>query len=99
MLTIISAKFSNPLGTAVVAVTEESGSVLITQSPGKAEKWAALQAWIAAGGVVELFVPSATPASPPDPVVELAGIKGLIVEKGIVSQAELDDALRTKRVE
>lgn len=56
MLTIVSARFSNPDGTAVLAMTEEFGSVLITDSTGKAEKKAALDAWVAAGGVIAPFV-------------------------------------------
>jgi hypothetical protein len=60
MLTIVSARFSNPDGTAVLAMTEEFGSVLITDSTGKAEKKAALDAWVAAGGVIAPFVVRAT---------------------------------------
>jgi hypothetical protein len=88
MLTILSAKYSNADQTAVIAMTEESATVLITQSPGKAEKWAALQDWIARGGAVAPFVTRAA-VKPRELSSELDSLKAALVAKGYISESDI----------
>jgi hypothetical protein len=87
-MNIISAKYSNPDRTAVIAITEDRGAVLITEAPGKADKWAALQAWIAKGGTVSDYVaPVAKKAR--DPLAEFDKLKAVLISKGAISDADL----------
>jgi hypothetical protein len=85
---ILSARYSNPDGTAVIAVTEEFGAVLVTQSPGKADRWAALQAWMAKGGTVTDYVPPVT-KKVRDPLAEFDKLKAVLISKGAISDADL----------
>jgi hypothetical protein len=59
--TIVSAEFANADGTAVRALTSEAGELLITQSPGKADRWAALEKWVSTGGKIAPFTRSLEP--------------------------------------
>jgi hypothetical protein len=87
-ITILSAQFSNADGTAIRAMTQESGSVLITQSPGKAEKWAALQAWIAKGGTVAPYVAQPAPARR-DLTADVDRMKAALIAKGYISESDI----------
>lgn len=70
-----------------MAITEEFGSVLITQSPGKAEKWAALQEWIGKGGSIEPFA-AQTPEKQRDPLAELDELKAALIAKNVISESD-----------
>jgi hypothetical protein len=85
---ILSARYSNPDHTAVIAMTEESGAVLVTQSPGKADRWAALQAWIAKGGTVADYVAPVTKKAR-DPLAEFDKLKAALISKGAISDDDL----------
>lgn len=87
-LTILSAKFSNADRTAIMALTEESGSVLITQSPGKAEKWAALQDWVSRGGTIAAYVAPVVPVVR-DQLSELDKLRAALIGKGVVTADDL----------
>lgn len=89
MTNILSARFSSPAGDAVIAVTADSGEVLITQSPGKAAKWAALQDWIKKGGQVAAFVP-AQRNMPRDPLAELDKLRAALVAKNVIDSSDDD---------
>ena len=53
--TIISARSANAEGTAVRATTLEAGDVMITNTFGKSDRWAALLKWVSAGGEIAPF--------------------------------------------
>jgi hypothetical protein len=89
--TILSAKYSNHDGTAILAMTAESGSILVTQSPGKKEKWDALQAWVAAGGVIAPFSTQASEKQR-DPLAELDKLKSTLIAKTVISESDLSEA-------
>jgi hypothetical protein len=82
MLTILSARYSNPDGSAVLAMTEEFASVLITDN--KPEKKAALDAWVAAGGVIASFVPPVS-IQGRDVGSELDALKVALLSKGVIA--------------
>ena len=82
MLTILSARYSNPDETAVLAMTEEFASVLITNN--KPEKQATLDAWVAAGGFIAPFVPSVV-VKARDVAVEIDALKSALVSKGVIA--------------
>jgi hypothetical protein len=86
MFTIVSARYSNSDGTAVLAATTESGSVLITSN--KPEKQAALDAWVLAGGIISEFVPSAVVPNR-DLASELGALRAALLSKGLIDDEEL----------
>jgi hypothetical protein len=86
MLTILSAKYSNPDGTAVLAMTEEFASVLITAN--KAEKLESLQRWVDAGGVIAPFVPPAAVRAR-DVASEFEALKSALTSKGVIAADDI----------
>jgi hypothetical protein len=89
--TILSAVYTNGEGTAVMAQTAEAGRVLC--SPNKADRWAALEKWTAAGNAIGPFVPPAPPPAAPDPAAQVAALRQLMIDKSVATAAEIDAAL------
>ena len=90
--TITGAVFSNDEGTAVMAQTVEAGRVLVTQA--KRGRWAALQKWVATGGVIAPYVP--------DPAAEAGARKAKLAASmldAIVDDANAGKSLDEIRVE
>jgi hypothetical protein len=59
MYGIISARYTNPENTSVVAQTTNAGAVAISQE--RAALWQELQEWISSGGVVSDYAPPVLP--------------------------------------
>ncbi len=87
--TILSARLSNPDGTAWIAETAELGPILVTLNPGKAAKFAALQDWIAAGGQVAPFVPQEIAPEDRDLRAMFQALKATLVRKNVVTAQEI----------
>jgi len=87
-LTITSARFANPDGTAIELQTAESGAVIAVNRPNRKEAWDAMQAWIAAGNTPAAFV-APTVQRGRDAAAELDALKARLIAKGVLTAQDL----------